>query len=179
MKKGQIAHLDQDSSNSDIVNLVWLCFDHHDEYDSRTSQSKGLQKSEVTFYRDELYLWRDNQRKLSVTPDASTIDAEARRNRIKLVEDAIKQIDREISNLETYLSGKTAFKDEYHYRAVMVYPFELVSETMNELSNANFVDYDFQKVALLADVQNAEKLVQMLPTLISTLEAELAKLKYS
>ena len=96
-----------------------------------------------------------------------------------MVEDAIKQIDREISNLETYLSGKTAFKDEYHYRAVMVYPFELVSETMNELSNANFVDYDFQKVALLADVQNAEKLVQMLPTLISTLEAELAKLKYS
>ena len=53
--KGQIAHLDQDAANDSIDNLAFLCFDHHDEYDSRTNVSKGLQQSEVTQWRDELY----------------------------------------------------------------------------------------------------------------------------
>ena len=53
--KGQIAHLDQDASNSTFDNLAFLCFDHHDEYDSRTNVSKGLQQAEVTQWRDELY----------------------------------------------------------------------------------------------------------------------------
>src|SRR5688500_9244626 len=54
IKKGQIAHLDQDSSNCAIDNLVFLCFDHHDQFDSTTSQSKNLTQSEVRHYRDEL-----------------------------------------------------------------------------------------------------------------------------
>ena len=54
-RKGQIAHLDRDRSNSTFGNLVWLCLDHHDEYDSRTSQSKGLTPDEVRTYRDRLY----------------------------------------------------------------------------------------------------------------------------
>ncbi|TWT29799.1 hypothetical protein KOR42_54970 [Thalassoglobus neptunius] len=53
--KGQIAHLDQDSSNSSFENLAFLCFEHHDEYDSRPNVSKGLQQPEVTQWRDELY----------------------------------------------------------------------------------------------------------------------------
>ena len=54
-KKGQIAHLNQDRSDSSMENLVWLCLEHHDAYDSRTSQSKGYTKTEVKKYRDELY----------------------------------------------------------------------------------------------------------------------------
>lgn len=54
VKKGQIAHLDGNPSNNNIGNLVFLCFDHHDEYDSRTSQSKGLLRFEIEKYRDEL-----------------------------------------------------------------------------------------------------------------------------
>jgi hypothetical protein len=46
-KKGQIAHIDQDSSNPDESNLVYLCFEHHDEYDSSTSQSKGITQAEL------------------------------------------------------------------------------------------------------------------------------------
>ncbi len=46
-KKGQVAHIDRDASNSARDNLVFLCFDHHDQYDSRTSQSKGLTMEEV------------------------------------------------------------------------------------------------------------------------------------
>jgi len=54
VKKGQIAHLDGDKTNNRIGNLAFLCFDHHDEYDSQTSQSKGLVRTELERYRDEL-----------------------------------------------------------------------------------------------------------------------------
>jgi len=53
-KKGQVAHLDRDASNNSRDNLVFLCFDHHDQYDSRTSQSKGLTAEEVRRYRAQL-----------------------------------------------------------------------------------------------------------------------------
>jgi len=60
-KKGQIAHLDQNASNSAPENLVWLCMEHHDEYDSRTSQSKGLTLGEIKRYREELHLGIERQ----------------------------------------------------------------------------------------------------------------------
>lgn len=53
-KRGQVAHLDQDSSNSARANLVFLCLEHHDVYDSRTSQSKNLTVEEVRRYRGQL-----------------------------------------------------------------------------------------------------------------------------
>ena len=55
IKKGQIAHLDQNPANSTFDNLAWLCFEHHDEYDSTTRQSKGLTVAEVKDYRGQLY----------------------------------------------------------------------------------------------------------------------------
>jgi hypothetical protein len=53
-KPGQIAHLDRDASNSRPDNLAFLCLKHHDQYDSRTSQSKGLTLEEVKGYRGQL-----------------------------------------------------------------------------------------------------------------------------
>jgi len=53
-KKGQIAHLDRDPSNNDPDNLVFLCLEHHDQYDSRPSQSKGFAPEEVQHYRAAL-----------------------------------------------------------------------------------------------------------------------------
>ncbi|MCA1850276.1 MAG: hypothetical protein LC672_04310 [Acidobacteria bacterium] len=53
-KKGQIAHLDHDASNNSPDNLTFLCLDHHDQYDSRPSQAKGLTIEEVKRYRTEL-----------------------------------------------------------------------------------------------------------------------------
>ena len=55
VRKGQIAHLNRDRSDSHFQNLVFLCLEHHDEYDSRPSQSKGLTLAEVREYRDRLY----------------------------------------------------------------------------------------------------------------------------
>ena len=46
VRKGQIAHLDQNNENSDEDNLVFLCLDHHDEYDGKTSTTKGFKLQE-------------------------------------------------------------------------------------------------------------------------------------
>jgi hypothetical protein len=67
VKKGQIAHLDQNRDNNDIENLAFLCFEHHDEYDSSTTQSKGLTQTEIMQYREELLYkfsnWSTNLRR--------------------------------------------------------------------------------------------------------------------
>lgn len=47
ISRGQIAHLDQNNENFDEDNLVFLCLEHHDEYDSKTRTSKGLRLEEV------------------------------------------------------------------------------------------------------------------------------------
>lgn len=67
--RGQIAHLNQNPSDCRFNNLVWLCFNHHDEYDSRTSQAKGLMEHEVRTYRDKLYqVGGDNSAETSSAP---------------------------------------------------------------------------------------------------------------
>jgi hypothetical protein len=54
-KDGQIAHLDQDRSNHRPDNLAWLCFDHHNSYDSQSRQGKGFTEREVKSYREKLW----------------------------------------------------------------------------------------------------------------------------
>ena len=46
-KSGQIAHIDRNHANNDERNLVYLCLDHHDRYDSKPSQSKGFRPQEA------------------------------------------------------------------------------------------------------------------------------------
>ena len=63
-KRGQIAHLDQNRNNNALDNLAFLCLEHHDEFDGRTSQSKGLTPQEVRQFRKELHeaierLWQE------------------------------------------------------------------------------------------------------------------------
>lgn len=55
IKQGQIAHLDRNSSNSVLDNLAFMCFDHHDQYDSTTRQSKNFTPPEVKEFRSELH----------------------------------------------------------------------------------------------------------------------------
>jgi hypothetical protein len=54
IKHGQIAHLDHDRSNNNPGNLVFLCLEHHDQYDSKTSQSKKITKNEIIAFLKEL-----------------------------------------------------------------------------------------------------------------------------
>jgi hypothetical protein len=55
VKRGQIAHLNHNPADNRADNLVYLCFEHHDEYDSTTRQAKGLTEGEVRHHRDRLH----------------------------------------------------------------------------------------------------------------------------
>mgnify|MGYP002784177554 CR=1 FL=1 len=52
---GQIAHLNGDHSDNRFENLVWLCLEHHDKLDSKTSQTKNYTQLEAKNHRDRLY----------------------------------------------------------------------------------------------------------------------------
>lgn len=54
-RPGQIAHLNGDHSDNRFENLTWLCLEHHDKFDSTTSQTKNYTQVEVRNYRDRLY----------------------------------------------------------------------------------------------------------------------------
>jgi hypothetical protein len=81
IKQGQIAHLDQNSANNIESNLAFLCFDHHDQFDSTTSQSKNLTAKEVITYKRELYRhfspWGIDQSEHLLNYLAASIDAKA------------------------------------------------------------------------------------------------------
>jgi len=49
-KKLQIAHIDRNRTNASSTNLVPICLDHHDQYDSKTSQSKAIIPEELRLY---------------------------------------------------------------------------------------------------------------------------------
>jgi hypothetical protein len=55
VKAGQIAHLNRDPSDSNPDNLAFMCLEHHDWFDSKTSQSKGPTVEEARHYREKLY----------------------------------------------------------------------------------------------------------------------------
>ena len=55
VRPGQIAHLNRNAGDPRFDNLVWLCLEHHDAYDTRRSQSKGYSEIEVRAYREQLY----------------------------------------------------------------------------------------------------------------------------
>lgn len=53
-KKGQIAHIDHNPANAKEENLVYLCLEHHDEYDSKTTQAKRITPRELQKYKQRL-----------------------------------------------------------------------------------------------------------------------------
>ncbi len=42
IKQGQIAHVDNDPSNPNPENLVFLCLQHHDEFDRYAQPEQGI-----------------------------------------------------------------------------------------------------------------------------------------
>lgn len=71
--RGQIAHVDRDAANNDPDNLAFLCLLHHDMYDSRSLQSKGMTPAELRSYRDELRSVMDRAFTQPVTVGAKAV----------------------------------------------------------------------------------------------------------
>lgn len=65
VKRGQVAHLDRHRTNNDEDNLTYLCLPHHDEYDTKPSQSKRFTPGELRKYRGQLYALMKKQPALS------------------------------------------------------------------------------------------------------------------
>lgn len=118
IKTGQIAHLDKDCSNNNPDNLAFLCLKHHDEYDSRTSQSKGFTEKEVKKYREDLFDSISQSKKVEddnfiVYPESQTdLDLSTTRipfDREKELEHISSTIKDTINALEGF-SFKTTYK---------------------------------------------------------------------
>jgi hypothetical protein len=54
-KRGQLAHVDRDSSNASKGNAAFLCMPHHDEYDSVPRLTKRITPDELKSHRNALY----------------------------------------------------------------------------------------------------------------------------
>ncbi len=54
-RPGQIAHINGKNSDHRFENLAWLCQAHHDQFDSRTSQTKNYTANELRYYVARLY----------------------------------------------------------------------------------------------------------------------------
>ena len=99
-RKGQIAHINRKREDSNFDNLVWLCVDHHDEYDSRRSQSKGITAGELREYRSQLY------KEINSKPDILAADAAAEGLSDRLIEN---------DGASVYDSVYERFQDELEY----------------------------------------------------------------
>jgi len=102
VKRGQIAHLDGNNQNFNFDNLAFLCFDHHDIYDGKTSQSKNFTIKEVKEYRKELY----NDVLTSINKPIRADYSEFKKSEIKsLIVEILEENYGRINNLN-YLSHK-------------------------------------------------------------------------
>lgn len=54
-KDGQIAHINRKSSDALLENLAYLCFEHHNQYDSTAKQAKGITEDELRHARAQLH----------------------------------------------------------------------------------------------------------------------------
>ena len=71
VKWGHVAHVDRDPSNSDFGNLVFLCPNHHAEYDSCSHHSQRITPEEVKHYRRELYEYIESDNRSWRSPATS------------------------------------------------------------------------------------------------------------
>jgi hypothetical protein len=104
-KHGQIAHLDQDSSNSVEDNLAFLCLPHHSVYDSKTRQHKNYTLVEVKKARNDLYAAIEQNRH----PAAPILRTEGRNADRKTLADLINALQEAIFFLRGFSFRGTSF----------------------------------------------------------------------
>ncbi len=115
IKKGQIAHLDHNNENNNFDNLAFLCFEHHNEYDTQTSQAKNFTIKEVKEYRNELY----NNILTAINTNSTNYDEIRKLEIYKLIIEIIEKNNGVIKNLRK-LSNKieisTSNLEQYLYK---------------------------------------------------------------
>jgi hypothetical protein len=125
VKEGQLAHLDRNRANNDPSNLVFLCLEHHNAYDTRRSQARNISADELRRYVNELQaflataLITPNPRSESTaTPstavgaDTSTCSPEAYRLRIPIYHAANRFVGRILGDIKVELVWLADFARE-------------------------------------------------------------------
>ncbi|MBX3073798.1 hypothetical protein KF913_07725 [Candidatus Obscuribacterales bacterium] len=110
-KLGQIAHLDQDPSNTSEDNLAFLCLLHHTLYDSKTSQHKNYTKSEVKVARLQLYECVENGKHHLQPVRASKRSEIIEVRQIELAEEAV-EIFSQLPGIFRYIRSPFGSSDE-------------------------------------------------------------------
>jgi TolA-binding protein len=103
-KKGQIGHANHNSEDNRLVNLVWLCFEHHIQFDSTSSQAKNYTRKELLEYRKRLYNYISSRENTNENKMWSTIN-----KRLKKIEKTIDQL----SGGQTHSSFSDIHMKEY------------------------------------------------------------------
>jgi hypothetical protein len=134
-KHGQIAHLDQDNENADFENLVWLCLDHHDQYDSQTSQSKNFTHAEVKKYREQLYEFIRKQNENTEHHTGKSNNQE----KAFLVGKQLKELRDEIGVSTSEFIELVGFHSEKLYRQMENDEIECNESVINEIAYATGV----------------------------------------
>jgi hypothetical protein len=72
-KEGQLAHIGRDPSKAEEDDLAYLYLPHHDDYDTKRSQTKNLTTLEIRTARDRLYAYIEAGGDLSGAPKTTAV----------------------------------------------------------------------------------------------------------
>jgi hypothetical protein len=153
IKQGQIAHLDRNRENNQEDNLAFLCLIHHDQYDTKTSQSKGITQPEVKKYREKLYQSIENE----LLPKSSEKTLERESSEIiehdrKIFQKANKLLPEEV--LESILSN---LKNDHSYYLLELKDIENFIIYFEKTENYFLCEkLDFLRRELIALLQNLD-----------------------
>ncbi len=150
-KKGQIAHLDKDRNNSSLENLVWLCLECHDRYDSRTSQSKGITKGEVKVYRDKLCAAIEDITENVLRPK---IAASGDKEKSQLSADRIAKAEELYSSVQNWSATVSAIFRHLHLLVEDLVTFNDHMDAIISLGNNN--PGEFARLSMMLDMHFPE-----------------------
>lgn len=141
VKRGQIAHIDRNHSNSTFENLAWMCLEHHDLYDSRTSQSKGFKPREIIFYRDALYKFVDDHWGDSFVFQELPTQTNAK----FLIGERLKHVRSEVELNEGEFIDLIGYESEKKYLEMESDSLECSFQVIQRISNATGVSINWLK----------------------------------
>jgi hypothetical protein len=135
VKQGQIAHLDGNNENWKFENLAFLCLEHHDQYDSKTSQSKNYTIQEVKHYREKLYIELEQWDKRSEITYKQNEKSEHKKD----VQNDKKNIDKEYENLKNIIVETKKDFENFKFSSNYDYRSYSKSEIVKEISGKDAV----------------------------------------
>jgi len=171
-KRGQLAHIDRDHSNVSLENAAYLCTTHHDEYDTRPSQTKRLTPAEIRAAQESIYKKLESPEWWTVVPHkiqkyrgrGISLDVYDRRlpiyrTTIQFFRDVVSTLNPEMKlilqfNRDTdealFLFDETvnAYLDELFKRALRLNTVELLLERSRRDGDADFAGLLDERQAL-------------------------------